>query len=246
MADDPQIQADQPEQPERPDWLPDNFKTPEDLAKSYGELQNEFRQTREQLKAQQAQLEEYLAAQEQQQPQQPEVPFDQLEAAYQENPLGTMAWLAQQAAQAALGNAARQQQEQYAPHLETQNHLLAYAAEQMLAQQHDDWDEYKTRVGDMIQQDQGLLPESALSSPEATARALDRVYKIVKAEDVMAQAQNLGQSQADQLRQQKMQAQTIAGVAGRPDAPSDDEEHFARLMAAANKGYAAHRASGGS
>ena len=31
-----------PSEPDRPDWLPEKFKTPEDLAKSYGELEKKL------------------------------------------------------------------------------------------------------------------------------------------------------------------------------------------------------------
>ena len=37
---------------ERPEWLPQKFKTGEDLAKSYGELENSFRFFRNQIKIQ--------------------------------------------------------------------------------------------------------------------------------------------------------------------------------------------------
>lgn len=43
-------QAEQINDPTRPEWLPENFKSPEDLANSYKELQREYTKTREELK----------------------------------------------------------------------------------------------------------------------------------------------------------------------------------------------------
>jgi hypothetical protein len=40
-----------PEQSERPEWLPEKYKTPEDLAKAYGELETKLGKRNEDLKA---------------------------------------------------------------------------------------------------------------------------------------------------------------------------------------------------
>ena len=57
VEEQPQVQADLQEQPEesftdRPDWLPEKFKTPEDMAKSYGELERGFYQRKDDLRDQ--------------------------------------------------------------------------------------------------------------------------------------------------------------------------------------------------
>jgi len=57
VEEQPQVQADVQEQPEesftdRPDWLPEKFKTPEDMAKSYGELERGFYQRKDDLREQ--------------------------------------------------------------------------------------------------------------------------------------------------------------------------------------------------
>ena len=57
VEEQPQVQADVQEQPEesftdRPDWLPEKFKTAEDMAKSYGELERGFYQRKEDLREQ--------------------------------------------------------------------------------------------------------------------------------------------------------------------------------------------------
>ena len=57
VEEQPQVQADVQEQPEesftdRPDWLPEKFKTPEDLANSYAELERGFYQRKDDLREQ--------------------------------------------------------------------------------------------------------------------------------------------------------------------------------------------------
>ena len=52
-----QVQADMQEQPEesftdRPDWLPEKFKSPEELAKSYSELERGFYQRKDDMREQ--------------------------------------------------------------------------------------------------------------------------------------------------------------------------------------------------
>ena len=43
-----QVAEEQPPEPERPGWLPEKFKTPEDLAKSYSELERKLSQMSQQ------------------------------------------------------------------------------------------------------------------------------------------------------------------------------------------------------
>lgn len=47
VVNDVNASAGAQSQPERPSWLPDQFKTPEDLAASYKELQSKFTQSRQ-------------------------------------------------------------------------------------------------------------------------------------------------------------------------------------------------------
>ena len=57
VEEQPQVQADMQEQPEesftdRPDWLPEKFKSPEELAKSYSELERGFYQRKDDMREQ--------------------------------------------------------------------------------------------------------------------------------------------------------------------------------------------------
>ena len=57
VEEQPQVQADMQEQPEesftdRPGWLPDKFKTPEDLVNSYTELERGFYQRKDDMREQ--------------------------------------------------------------------------------------------------------------------------------------------------------------------------------------------------
>lgn len=68
----PEAPVQEAPQADRPDWLPENFKTPEDLAKSYQELQAEF--TR--LKQGQPQGEQAPAAEDEQPKEEPKPEAD--------------------------------------------------------------------------------------------------------------------------------------------------------------------------
>lgn len=238
-------ESEQNNQPEegvdsvRPEWLPDNFKSPEDLVTSYRELQGTFTQRSQELseiKGTLAELQQYN-----EQANQPE-PADPAEAWAEQTGLDpetirAVAQVADYVAKQNLTAYQQQAQQQLAPQVETQSHLLAYQADQIVSSRHDDWDDYKGKVSAAVQADPDLIPQSAFSTPGKTADALDRVYKLVKAEEGYNQQQEAG-SLADQGRQNKLNAQTMPGAAGRPATQEDDEEWFDRLKAAHQTGYA--------
>lgn len=256
LPEEPLVEQDLQEQPveeeQRPGWLPENFESPEALASAYREAQDKIReqgaaqnQMQYQLSQMQEMLEEDRQARQQQQ-QMPNQQFgspeyaaqlrDQLNTAYENDPVGTMAWLAQQYAQQTVEARFQQMQTEQAPinqqQQEQQNQMLAITVDRALGERYDDWTEYKEKVADEIRSDPALLTPEYLTSPETTMRQLSRIYETVKARDVLAQAQN-GNFVNNELNQMKRQAQTISGQGARPGEPSPDEEHFNRLKAAA-------------
>jgi hypothetical protein len=243
---------------ERPEWLPEKFKTVEDYNSSYTALEDELRRRGEdqrrmesQLSQMQELLEEDRAARQQAPPQQmgsQQELRDQLMASYENDPIGTMAYLAQQYAMQTVDTRLQALQQQSQPQavqqLEQQNQLLAITVDRALGDRYDDWGEYKERVAREIEQDPTLLPPESLTSPDVTMRQLSRIYENVKARDVLEQAQN-GNFVNHELSQMKRQAQTISGQGARPGEPSADDEHFARLkQAAQGLSYAAWRDAG--
>ena len=233
MTDDqnPDIGAVATDEVTVPEWVPEKFRTnPEKFGEAYVNLEREFHQTRQELRAQQERLEELVARQADPQPADPAVSQDAIYEAYERDPVGTMAWLAQQAAQQAVQSVTQQQQQSVQPIAETQNQLLAYTANQIVASRVPDWGDYQQRVAEEIQRDPELFPESALASPERAAAALERVYKQVRFEEIHNQNKTLAEQQADLQRQVKLQAQTLSGVPGRP-LPTDADKDYWQSVA---------------
>jgi hypothetical protein len=241
--------------PERPEWLPENFNTPEEMAASYKEAQNKIREQGEaqrrvemQLAQMQEMLEEDRDQRQQQfaQPQQDQNQLrEQLMASYENDPIGTMAYLAQQYANQTVEARFQQLQQDSMPQArqsaDQQNQLMAMTVDRALGDAYDDWGEYKEKVANEIQQDPSLLAPELLTSPEATMRQLSRIYENVKAREVLAQHQN-GNFVSNELGSMKRQAQTLSGQGARPGEASADDEHFQRLMAAAKgMSYASFR-----
>lgn len=240
---------EQVEQPapvdERPEWLPEKFKDPSELASSYKSLEDELRQRSEAQKRLENQVNALTEAIESlsDQPSQPTPGVEdsgdyreQLMAAYENDPLGTIAYLAQQYASQTFDQRFQQIQQENSPaaqaQAEAQNQLLAMSVDRALGETYSDWGQYKERIAEEIQADNTLLPPTALQSPEQTIRALSRVYENVKARELLAQAEN-GQYVQNQMTQMKRQAQTTTGNTTRPGEPSAEDEKFARLIEAA-------------
>lgn len=225
-------------EPERPEWLPENFKTGQDFVKSYHEASGKIIEQGAALNRLEEQIGELTqAVQSQQQPQynQSDVQ-DQWQEMYDNNPVGTAAYMAKLAAQQAVQEAMALQASQAEPQFQSQHELVAYAAEQDLSARYDDWSEYKEKVATAVQNDPTLLPDSAFSSLGGVKNALDRIYKVVKAEDVLSRSEQAGTQQADQSRQAKMAAQTLSGASSRPGEPSPEEASAARILAASKGG----------
>lgn len=224
-------QQAEPEAPERPEWLPENFKSPEEFAVAYKESQNKIREQGEQQKRLEAQLGQLSEVVEnfRETPQQPPGTDEAIRARLQESfdndPIGTVAYLAQQYANAALEERAQQWQQQSNPEMaaraERDNQLLAMMVDQRLGETIDDWDNYRDKVGEAIVRDQTLIPEEVLNNPEATVSAIHRVYQFVKANDILEQAGN--GNFAQQQMKRSAQSMTGSGVRAPESTPSDDK-----------------------
>jgi hypothetical protein len=234
MAEDP-TPSGNPDAEERPDWLPENFNSPEDLVKSYQEAQRKITEetsARKALEQNFSSLSEQVEAL-QQQSQQPQVdPYaqqQQLAEAYETDPIGTMAWLAQQSAQQAVQQYAQTAQQQFQPTIEAQMQNNARFAGSEMQAKYDDYDHYFPKIQEAIMQDPDLLPETALQSVATTQAKLERIYKMVKADDVIAGTVPQ-QSQADLMRTMKLNAQSADGAGGRPGSPDAGEQRWKEIQ----------------
>lgn len=241
MADDQNLEVQNPDGAANeavvPEWVPEKFRSnPEEFGKAYSNLERSFHETRQELRAQQEQLEALIAQANAPEPE-PAVGMDAIYQAYENDPIATMQYLARQAAAQAVQTVTQAQQQSTQPLVEQQNQLLAYTANQMVSQRVSDWDDYKDRVAEEISRNPDLLPESALSTPDRAAAALERVYKQVRHDDLLNQNKSLAEQQADLQRQAKLAAQTLTGPAGRP-APTDaDKDAWERIRNAPSTSY---------
>jgi len=237
-------------EPERPDFLLDKFRTIEDQARGYAEAERRITESTEnqrRMEAQISQLTEMVQGMQEQQPQQAPQGVDpafmaQLQDSFERNPIETVAYLAQQYAQAAVQSQFSEMQAQNDPVMRAQaerdNQFLAMMVDQRLGETIDDWPEYRDRVGEAIIQDQTLIPEEVLNNPEATVSAIRRVYQVVKAQDILEQSQNGGFVATEMKRQ--AQTMTGSGVRG-PDVSPTDEKMDALQNAVKGLSYSAFR-----
>ena len=238
------------EEPERPEWLPEKFKDEKEFAESYRNLETELRtraETQKDLESRLDTLTDLVSGMQpqeyqQQQPVQQGNVQEQLYAAYENDPVGTMLMLANAAAdqrfqqyqQAQLPYAAQQQQ--------MQGEMVAATASRALGARYPDWNEYEARVGAVIEQHPELLTEQALSSIDSTVNSLDQVYRMVKYDDLVNQVNEAGSAANGEAM--KRQAQTMRGGQSQRTEPSEVDEKIASLKAATrNSSWSAFRGS---
>lgn len=226
---------------DRPEWLPENFKSPEEFAAAYKSSQDKIREQGETAARERRETQEQITnltnlVQGLQPTDRQENNTDwraQLQDNFENDPIGTMALLARQYAEQTVDERLTAMQQQQSPQLRQQaardNELLAFAVDNILGQRHDDWNDYKEQVSREIQQDPTLLSESVLHSPELTARSLERVYDVIKAKEILSQHEN-GTLQSTRMKQQ---AQSLSSTTVRPGTPTSEEQQIDAIIAAA-------------
>lgn len=232
-------ETDNQQEDGRPEWLPENFKSPEDLVGSYKEAQ---RKITEESTARQNLESAYMELQQQVEDLQaqantPQVnPATAQEAWYQQfeqDPLQSIYQLANAVADQKL--AAFQQQvqapgDQYAQALQEN---VAAMADRDLGNSIPDWGEYREKVGQYIQEHPWVIRQESTLSPVELAGQLQEVYKAVKYEDLSQGTQQ----QAEQLAEMKRQAQTLSGSGGRPPVSDDEKAAWEKIRSAGTQSY---------
>jgi hypothetical protein len=232
---DPVEGQDNPD--ERPEWLPDNFNSPEDLARSYSEAQRKITEQAQQLRGLEDSINSLTTQQEQWFAQQnqpdPNTVYSQWEEAFNNDPIGTIAAIANSTAEQVHKQYAQQAQSQ--PGIKPEDYAAREGVRAMEAT-YSDWNDYKEKVGEIVQRDPLFANDAIWVNPDLTQQALDRAYQIAKAQDVLA-GNTVVQQQLADTRQMKLNAQTAVGASGRPDATTADAEEWARIKASAPKPY---------
>jgi len=228
---------------ERPEWLPEKFKDEQAFVKSYSEMEQRLTQQEESHRQEIEGLRELMTGMAAQQPQQSQQPDQQMQEqlyqAYENDPVGLMVFLAQQAAQQQMQAYQQNQQPQFQAQQQLQGELIADNASRLLEAKYPDWREYEAEVGNMIEQNPALLPVEVLSSLDQTTATLEAIYKQAKYDDLAAQLDAVQQGDNTQM---KRQAQSMSGNAGRPPEPSLVDVKMDQLLAAARgSSYSAFR-----
>ena len=210
-----------PVEESRPDWLPDNFKSPEDLAKSYQSQQSKLTQQGQEISSLKQQVESLVSQHEQTRAAEYSSTIeDQLiEAIDSGDPrqqLSTLAWLAQEAAKNAV------QQFQPAP-AQPDAEVLATVVNQKMRDDFPDWDEIRQDVGSVVQEMPGLIPSNA-SSVTQIAEGLKTAYQIAKARKVLSTGDSIRSVEAEAAAIAKNAAQTITGASQRPATSTPAQE----------------------
>lgn len=210
-------------------WVPEKFRSnPEKLAEAYTNLEREYHSSRQEVKGLEdavqslsSQFEEFTAKQSQPDPNQV---YSQWQDLYDQDPIGTMAQIAQATATQILQQQASAQKEPTAT-----PDVVAFIADQTMAQQHEDWGGYKEKVAEVIAQNPLFQRDELWMNPQSASQALDSAYQMVKAQDVLSGNHIAQQQQAD-TRAMKLAAQTAAGAGGRTPAPDDYEQRWQEIQ----------------
>lgn len=197
-----------------PEWVPEKFRgSPEKFGEAYVNLEREFHQRSQRL----AELEQYVAAQGEQDP------VAQLDAEAEE-------WFAaadEQDARAILamqaGAASQATREQiYANYMQAQEQegavALAGKITEDLIAQFPDWPQYAERASAHVA---ALGDDVALADPARLTAQLAGAYYAVKTADADATVQSQRESE-----QAKLRAQTLTGQPGRPSVGNEDSDYW--------------------
>lgn len=235
MPEDPQS-ADNPE---RPEWLPEKFKDPADLAKSYQEAERRITELAQQKAAADetiqtfaSQFEEMQARQNQPQADPTQV-NNQWQEMYDNDPFGTMVLLNRQLAQENAEALRQDIQNLSKTQQQTVQETIGANAERTMQDRFSDWDEVKPEVVEELGKNPLFSDESPVWRTLAgTSAALEQAYQNVKSRS---------QSADDQLpsaRDMKLNAQGLQGSGGRPAAEDDAQAAWDRIKNANVGSYA--------
>lgn len=238
---DQQDPAEGADNPQRPEWLPENFQSPEDLAKSYQEAQRKITELSTQNKGLEesignlsAQFEQFTAAQNQPDPQ---AAYGQWQELYEQDPIGTVAQIAAATAQQTLQQ--YQQQQQAQPGVDPAQYASFVADQTLTAKYGEEWapgSDLRQKVSEVIQTNPVFNNDAIWLDPAKATQALESAREIVKAQELLS-GNDVVQQQLADTRQMKLAAQTAVGASGRPDAPAADKAEWDAIKAAAPKTY---------
>lgn len=220
--------------PERPEWLPENFKSPEALVDSYKELQGASTRTSQQL-AEERQAREALeeavqtlsAQFEAQNQPDPNAVYSQWQDLHDNDPVTFTFQAAQRVAEQTAREILKSQQAEGQSTLDPDT--LAFFASQMAAQKYEDWDEVLPQVKELMANDPIFANDNLYRDVPTAANTIDRAYRMAKADSLLSDNAVVQQQVAD-TRAMKLAAQSAAGASGRSPAPDDFEQRWQEIQ----------------
>lgn len=231
---EPGTEAELQQEPQRPDWLPDKFKSPEAFVESYTNLEREFT-TRNQRIGELEETVEQLMEQQQQQYAQQQPAADPtghpLVAAYaRAMEDGDYANAALIQAQIAMEVQAAQQAQQPQPE-EDLGPVTEMAEMAMRRKWGDNYDALEAAATEILQANPHIVPDGTLAGVK---QGLDTALRLAHAEQLAQEHQTLAEQQAkaEEGRQRKLAAQTASGSGPRPAPPDEQKAAWEQIVKA--------------
>ncbi len=237
------------EQEARPDWLPSNFNSPEDLVKSYGELQTKLGSQGTELGSLREQMDEMLELM-QQQPAQPQYQDPnqnplvlEYEDAYQRGDARKMLEVQAQVSQLAAQQLFEQQQKSQGDRTPLDDYQVERLGNE-IAQKYNADDEQRAAAMKQIEENP-LLQQAyvgVIENPNATlgdlAKVVDTAYQLAGATAMAQEKASLAQQQAEQERgrQRKIDAETLTPSGQTRVAPKSEQEDLWKAIKGSDDG----------
>lgn len=215
---------------QRPEWLPENFDSPEALARSYSEAQRKITELAQEKKGLEEsittlsqQFEEWTAQQSRPDPNQV---YSQWEELIANDPVTAQFQIAQTVAQQTVQEILKQQQ---APQQQFSMEDLTEFAAERVAREHPDFQELRPLIAEELSQNPLFNREDLYANLQTTAQAFETAYNLVKARQYASGA-DLAQQQLADTRAMKLAAQSAAGTSGRTPSPDDYQQRWQEIM----------------
>lgn len=245
MAEETAIETEAPAEETRPEWLPENFKTPEALVESYKSAESKIHEqgTRlsqlEQIEQENQQMRDWIAQQQEAAQRPSGDPREQFMEAWEDpdrqvelvlHLAGQLAETQQQIASLSQG-AGRPD-----PAL---TELTARYAQDIVAEKLPDWDDYSEKVSEVVAANPAILGLTDGSKVSDLTSGLERVYWMVKGQALATPEGQAAADAAEAARIAKQAAITQSGASTRPATQSDAEAYVASLyeIARQSDGY---------
>jgi len=237
-----QVPEQTPEQ-ERPEWLPDKFRSPEDMARSYSEAEQRLVSLQSQLDQERQQFSSALQNMEQMREQENQPRWDpntdpmiqNFQRAVDEGDaqamLAMQLELNRQITRQELQEFAQQFNPQMQQNQEAEREMAITMATERVARNYEDWETLAPRIGEFLQARPHWIPDN--SSVEGFERALNEAASVIIAQDTVSRR---GQEESDRLA--KLQQQGLTGQGAQVRNPEQDKAEWERIKSIPLGGYA--------